>query len=334
MRIIFPIFALVFLQGISWSRTWTDASGKSIDAEIVSADEKSVTIEKAGKEFTIPLEKLSEKDREFVTEWVEEQEGEEAPQTAGSTKKGTADTFDGKPLVKGGKVNLYHYDYSAEVLEEVKKTKMTDTGFRVAIAVPADFDPAKPQKVFIVNAAGNNQQQLTSGNTGMMGSYAKACTDAGWVCLAYDTNIGRSKHYYDIIGTFNMLDDVWPDLKKWQFAVGGFSGGAKGSFDTGAFLIRNEHIVIGALLIGCNEDRSESCKKRHRAPSSGYRNMKVFMSTGDTDHYVSASSVKSVISSLKSNGLRNVRSEIFKGGHTIHQPHITDALKWFESPEK
>ena len=329
--LIVAALSLIASAPHSWSRTWTDSTGRTIEAEIVRADEKSVVIDKAGKEFTHALDKLTEADRDYVKEWLEKQETAEGSGSTGASADGNS--FDGKPLVKGGKVNVFHYPYDAETLDLVsRKFKGKDTGFRIGIAVPADFDPSKPQKVFVVHAPGNNDQQRSSGNTGAMGTYAKHCVDAGWVCLAYDSNLGRVPHTADQSSCFRVLCKVWPDINDWQFAVGGFSGGAKASFGTCGFLLRCECEVLGVFLAGCNKDTSEWGKKQHRAPSKGYRKLKVFLSTGDADSYVNEGQLKEVISSLRSNGMRNLRSERFKGGHVIHQPHIAEALKWFGSP--
>ncbi len=335
MQMIFPLMVCILLQGVAWSRTWTDASGKKMEAEIISADATNVTVNKAGKKFTIALEKLSESDRTFVSEWIEQQKEANPNPQGGGTSKGGGDQFDGKPFVKGGKVNLYEYEYDADTLKRVQKIhKGKDTGYRVAIAVPADFDPSMPQKVFIANTAVNNDGERSRGNTGVMGMYAKDCIDAGWVCLTYDSNIGRSNNNSDIYCAFDLLNKVWPKSKEWSFAVGGFSGGAKGCFDPCGFLIKHDYNVVGALLIGCNEDWSGKGKERYKASSSGYKKMKVFLSTGDKDNLVPEASVNSVLNSLKSNGLKNVKSESFSGGHAVHKPHIADALKWFASTEK
>lgn len=329
------ISAMLFLSACpsAWGRIWTDTSGKTIEAEIVSADSKEVVVKKAGKEFTIPLSRLSDEDGKYVEEWLAEEKSREAEENIGKPKVGDTETFDGKPLVRGGKVNLYEYPYSEENLADLKKYDKKDTGFRIGIAVPADFDPSKPQKLFVVSAPGNNDQQKRSGNTGALGTYAKACTDAGWVCLAWDTNIGRSKHDGDMLYSLRLLSKVWPEMKSWQFAVGGFSGGAKASFGVCAFLIRHDFDMVGVFLTGCNEDRSEGARKFYSAKASAYRKLRVFLSTGDADSYVNEGQLTAVIKSLKSNGMRTIRSERFKGGHTIYQPHIGDAVKWFEEKD-
>lgn len=138
-------------------------------------------------------------------------------------------TFDGKPLITGGKVNKYEYAYTEEDLATVKKKyKSDDTGFKIAIAVPHNFDPAGPMKVFIPSTAVNNAKQGLSGNFGVVGFYAKKCAENGWVCIAEDTNLGRKNHNMDFVRAFDKINKEWPGFKNAEFAVGGFSGGAKG----------------------------------------------------------------------------------------------------------
>jgi len=50
------------------SRTWTDVSGKfNVEAEMISLSEGNVILRSTlGKETTVPLEKLSKADREYV----------------------------------------------------------------------------------------------------------------------------------------------------------------------------------------------------------------------------------------------------------------------------
>jgi len=327
-------FLLLFVLGscLGEARTWTDVQGRTIEGNIVDASEKEVTVDRAGKEVVIPLSRLSEEDQEFVREWLEDKGDAKPVAVAASGPL----MFDGKPLKAGGVMNLFTYDYSEEHLVRVeKKHKAKDTGYKMAIAVPEGFDPSKPQRIFVVSAPVNNDQQRTSGNIGAFGSYAASCVANGWICFAYDTNIGRSNHNSDLLLSFDKLKQVWPDIVHWQFAVGGFSGGAKGCFDPCAFYLDQKLNVTGAFLGGCNEDRSGNAKDRYNTTSSAFRSLKVFTSTGTKDNLVSKSQAEAVSASLKKNGMRNQRNEFFEGGHQIHQPHFDAALKWFaEAAEK
>lgn len=56
-------------------RKWTNDTGKVIEAELVSHDESSVTLRMKGKEFRIPLDKLSQDDRDWLANREEEMKG-------------------------------------------------------------------------------------------------------------------------------------------------------------------------------------------------------------------------------------------------------------------
>jgi hypothetical protein len=58
-------------------RTFTNKSGKKIEARIVSSEGSKVTIaRKDGKSFTIPLSSLSEADQNYIQTWVAESASE------------------------------------------------------------------------------------------------------------------------------------------------------------------------------------------------------------------------------------------------------------------
>lgn len=329
---------LLFCLSSVWiceARTWTDVQGRTIEAELVRCDGTGVIVRMNGKEVTLPLSRLSEADQAFARESMGKQEDSVKPATKPSPTAGGGGAlmFDGKPLVAGGKKNVYDYPYDAEAQEVItKRWKTADTGYRIAIAVPKGFDPSKPQRVFIPFAPTNNAEQAKSGNVGAFDSYAPTCVANGWVCIAYGTNIGSTTHDADLLNAYQKIQSVWPNFRTWEFAVGGFSGGAKGCFFPCAYLLKQDCKVIGAYLSGCNEDRSERGKDAYKTPSSGYRRVKVFMSTGTKDHYVNKAQAEGVADSLKSNGMREQRLEWFEGGHQIHTAHFDLALKWFAEP--
>ena len=314
------------MSPMSYARTWTDKTGRTMEAEIVVADEKQVTVNKGGKEFKLPLENLSDGDQAFIKEWLEKKDAPAAkPDIDAPPPAAGGITFDGKPFTLGGKVNIYEYEYSPEKLAAAKKNKGNDTGYKIAIAVPADFDPAKPQKVFIPCTAENNAQQVLAGNVGMMNFFAKQCVASGWVCIAYDSNIGRVRYDGDMVAAWEKINSVWPQFKTWSFAVGGFSGGAKACFAPCGYLIKNGYKVSGAFLAGCNYDTSGEYQDIYRVPKSAYKDVKVFVGNpaGKSDY------APPVVSSLKKNGMSNVRSEVHQGGSSLDYGHLASALKWF-----
>lgn len=62
-------FLCFALLPLAWARTWTDAQGRQLEADLVSSDETKVTLKLGnGKIVPVPLIKLSDADREYVRE--------------------------------------------------------------------------------------------------------------------------------------------------------------------------------------------------------------------------------------------------------------------------
>ncbi|MEM7144537.1 MAG: hypothetical protein AAF591_05350 [Verrucomicrobiota bacterium] len=69
MALLAGLFILGVLPGdLVWAKTWTDREGNEIEAELVgySPADEVVTVLKQGKEFRLPLARLSDGDRDFV----------------------------------------------------------------------------------------------------------------------------------------------------------------------------------------------------------------------------------------------------------------------------
>lgn len=103
------------------TRTWVDGTGKfQIGGTLKSADEKQVQILKSdGRVVTVPLEKLSEKDRQFVEEFLKAEAAQNDPANpfaggepenpfAGGSPAGMSAAGDSEPLppTSPGRMNL------------------------------------------------------------------------------------------------------------------------------------------------------------------------------------------------------------------------------------
>lgn len=175
----------------------------------------------------------------------------------------------------------------------------------------------------------NSEAERKSGNCSKFGMYSKSCTDNGWVCIAIDSNTGVPSNYESQRLAFELISKEWPGFASSRFSAGGFSGGSKGCWGIVAWLIKNRHAVSGVYMGGCNSDYSESHKKSVGAPSGDYRKIRAYLSTGKSDTIASPTSSKEVQKSLESNGIRNVRYELYDGGHVFNSPQFVDSLKWF-----
>ena len=341
---ILAAFCLLCLQGMAQARTWTDNLGRTIEAEIVRADADSVTVLSGGREVKIPRSKLSEADKKYCDEWLEgldgdndgdsdpeeDDDGGKAKPAQGAGAKGEME-FDGKPLITGGKVNVFSYEYGPAALDAAKRSlKDGETGFRIGIAVPAGFDPSKPQRVFVANTAQNNAQQTLEGNTRMAEFFSKQCAEQGWVCFAFDSNLGRPLHNQDMVSAVAKMNEVWPKFSQWKFVSGGFSGGGKAAFWPAAFLIKNGYNVTGLFLANTNEDFSEVARKDYKIAKSDYANVVVFWGSGKWDPIASGAKGEMMKKSMERNGMKEVKVELHDGKHSLHHPQFIEALKWFE----
>jgi predicted peptidase len=121
------LLIFILTLAIAQARTWTDAKGRKIEAELVSQDETSVVLQLKGatKTVSVPLANLSEPDHEFLRAKAAEANapakpaGKYAAQWTGSFEKGD---FGGrlpfllrvpKEIKNGGKVPLLLFLHGA-----------------------------------------------------------------------------------------------------------------------------------------------------------------------------------------------------------------------------
>jgi hypothetical protein len=344
------IIASLFLLGsaLLTARTWTDVKGRALEAELVRVEGDVVIVKRNGAENSIKLGTLSQADQDHVAQWRRDQ----APgQPAAAAAPGVI-TLDGKPIETGGKMNLIEKPYSAETLKILAKHKGEsvgtgdssrdskkvadglETGLKLAVAVPKDFNPLKPMNVFIVITAVNSEEERAGGNIPKFHMYGKSCVDNGWVCLAIDSNNGVPMNFATYDEAFALIEKSWSGFPGSRFAAGGFSGGSKGCWGPIAWLVKTKRNAAGVFMGGCNEDHSERFRKQLSAAASGYRKIRAFMSTGKADTIATTAHAESVKKSLKTNDVKNVRLEFFDGGHSLFAAHFEVALKWWAEPEK
>lgn len=87
-------------------------------------------------------------------------------------------------------------------------------------------------------------------------------------------------------------------------------------------------------MAGCNHDASQGHRETYKSSKSDYKNLRIFLSTGDKDGLCKPEHNAGVIASLKSNGMKNIRNEFFDGGHSMKKEHFEQALDWFVTGEK
>jgi predicted esterase len=322
------------------ARVWTDTTGRKIDAEIVKLEGDQVVVNFKGREVKLPLAKLSADDRKFAEEWQKSQpaaEKKEAP--AGEL------SLCGTPLKADGSVTTVEEALSAAALKKFSKADTKPAKLKLAVALPAGFDPAKPQHVMWVSAPINNEGERKSGNIGAIGGYAGAATQAGWVVIAADTDQGnpRLEDNQNSEGgdlavhkqAVEALAKAWPAFKSWKFACCGFSGGAKATFFRAGDLLACDLQVVGLFLGGCNQDMTANAREETGFRKSGFKKTRVFISNGKTDNISTVDHATKVKDSVESQGYGDVKLELFDGGHSLNRDEFGKAMAWFkEVPAK
>lgn len=139
------IFAVMLALGpvCHAQREFTSSDGKKLRADIVRATDTEVTLKRDhdGKEFTIPLDRLSEADQSAVKAWLEKKKLNTRPkrQLTLSLKDGKTKTVEvpgGEYLTENGTLTLFpgdtiHLEFDdagkPHVVSEVKEPKRTIT---------------------------------------------------------------------------------------------------------------------------------------------------------------------------------------------------------------
>ncbi len=293
--LLLSLGACTLLQ-TSKARTFTDNQGRSIEAELISVGDSSVKVRRTdGNEFDLPLNILSETDREYVEQWETERREKLA---AGAPKPGETLTFDFPDLPK---------DF-----------KGAPAAFKVKI--PADYDPAKPVPLLIF---------LGGGTGGNEPGPALGLTRGDFVCagLPYPDD-GRNPAQDNMVGDFDKVWDYWrPMLAKLEEAIpnldprlrviGGFSNGGHAidgvlaeaefsEFFTAFFLIDGG----GALPSRYREVRDKHC----------------YVAWGENSP--NASNSEEVVSRAKRAGMVVVESPMEGVGHAFPESEKKKVTEW------
>lgn len=344
IRLLLPLlttFCVVVSPAIA--RVWTDTSGKTLEAEFVRVAGPTVILNSGGKEIPVPLTSLSAPDQAFIRTG---QEPAKAPGAASTPAVPAAQkelSLCGTPLNKDGGVTIVEQPLTPAALKSFSKASAKPSKLKLAVALPAGFDPDKPQRVMWTSAPINSDGERTSGNVGGIGGWVKPATQSGWVVVAADTDLGnpRLEDNQNATGgdlevhkqAVAVLSAAWPKFKTWQFACCGFSGGAKATFYRAGDLAVCNLNVIGMFLGGCNQDMTGAAIQETRCSKSDLKKIKVFISNGRNDNVSTVAHAEAVAKSTDA-FFRKVRLEIYEGGHGMNAGEFQKAMAWFVEDQK
>ncbi len=314
-----------WLAVFSEAREWTSSDGKTIEADLVRSTDDEVVLMMNGKEFTIPLSRLSQSDRDFV---------KEASAAAAVTKM----TLFGQKL-EVGQVNNFEIDLSEDAQKDLSDNKLAPSKIKIQLLLPPGFDPDQEQMVFWPVGGINNENERLKGNLGRFRAMSQEALKAGYVVIAADTEHGNPREttigiqegdhafHSDLI---ERVSAEWPQFKTWKHACGGNSSGAKGSFFRVAQLLANDVNVVGGFFAGCNGCYAEQAFDESGARKSALKPVKAWVSTGMQDKLVSREYNAKVVGQMESSGYRTIRNEFFEGGHGMSTAEFAKALAWFK----
>jgi hypothetical protein len=342
---------LFVLPEIAVARVWHDTLNRSWEGEFVRLEGGSAIFSVKGKEYPFSLQNLSAEDRLFIVRTLSSRPAASATLAPAQAQPSPASqqaasgggggmAYMGTALNPGSTVEAsFHLDEQRKkILSGFYDNKPTSI-VKVAIAVPKDFDPSKPQRVLITSAS-TTGDGLSIPN---MRIYTQAALDRGWVVMSADGEFGKPAgdkggdkdnigFRYALLETMLAgVNATWPRAKEtWSFATAGFSGGAGYASDQADVMTVLHWRVIGMLLMNGNYS-PDMWEKYIKGPKAPMHKIPVFYSAGQTDNVCKPDYMKSTIQQAKKGGFHTLRSEWHPGGHAPYAPHITEALQWFES---
>ncbi len=142
----------------------------------------SVILNSGGKEIPVPFASLSAPDQAFLRTGKEPAKAPAAPQQL---------SLGGTPLKPDGSVTIVEQPLSPAALKSFAKASAQPTTLKLAVALPAGFDPDKPQRIMWTSAPINSDGERTRGNVGGIGGWVKPATQSGWVVVAADPDLGN-----------------------------------------------------------------------------------------------------------------------------------------------
>lgn len=349
------IAAGVFLTGVSANgavRTWTDNLNRTWQGEFLRVDGPSAVFRVSGKEYPFPLANLSTADKLLIFKLRQAAPAgaaTPAPAPAASPAVDTVAapagtgrtwTYGSVPVEPGATVETdlpLPAEFVSAVAKAYGEAAPTPDHVRASLAVPADFDGGKPQKVLIgiATASGDVLSIPTTRD-----NYTKDGLAHGYVVLAVDGGYGKPKYNdatdYRLILLKVALAELnarFPQAKKeWTFATAGFSGGCGYAGHQALWLSTQGYRVTGIMMLNCNYPPTMwEHDPDMRGNTSRWHQIPAFFSFGTNDTVATPPMVKEAIDTTKRGGYQRVRVEEHPGNHQVWDAHVNVALEWFDA---
>jgi hypothetical protein len=207
-----------------------------------------------------------------------------------------------------------------------------------AIAVPDNFDPARPWPVLIVSPSSDRGYRDARA---WMRGFVDPALAAGWVVFATDPaevpanplDDDNELRFAMIRAAEAALAKAWPESVHWPLAFGGFSGGSKRSGVMAFLSTLQGRTPIGMFLGGCNEATPASALDAYGKPLPDFLRVPVYLSSGKRDKTATPAQHAEVELQLAAAGFKAIRLESNPGPHDVYAPHVREALEWFAAQQ-
>lgn len=356
LRTLLPVVSVILLRASASAavRTWTDDLNRTWQGDFLRVDGAAAVFMVNGKEYPFPMAHLSASDKLLIFKLRQTPPVAAPTPTAavpaaspgsdaapGATPAPTGKWTFGSVAVEPGATVETDLPLPAEYVAFVAKcygeAAPHPTHIRASLAVPADFDPDKPQKV-LIGVATASGDALSIPVT--KGAYTKDGLAHGYVVLAADGGDGKPKYgdgpdYRLVLLKIALaeLNARFPQAKKdWTFATAGFSGGAGYASHQALWLSTQGYRVGGMMLLnGGYYPTQWEHDTAMRGNTSRWHQIPVFISWGEKDTIAKPPLMQDSINYTKRGGYQRVRAESHPGGHQAWDAHINLALEWFDS---
>jgi len=326
------------------SRQWTSSEGNKIDAELVDFDGTTVTLLMKGRNYRIPIGKLSEGDQTWLEDWKENREKREAEslELISGLRKNAPIEFryatDTDGYFKGpfGKKLRKYYDDVRSIVDDPKRGKFMDCEESVAwkdqtaliFCPPSYTGDQTPHGIYINISAGDRP-------IGMPKGLGKVMED---LSMIYASPSGTSNARSDVRRIALVLDTLATLRKTYKIDesrifVGGVSGGGAMSaliavnypeFRASLCQVRN-FIIPHAMCVPYVEE-SDVRKIARRGQAYAWI-------TGDKDS--NHGSIVLCAKQFEDQGFVSKLFDVPGMGHTSASAKTFDeALRWAESASK
>ncbi|TLD69071.1 hypothetical protein FEM03_19575 [Phragmitibacter flavus] len=305
---------MVTLTGVQ-ARTFTDAGGRTMEAELISKQGDQVTIRRAdGVSFTVPANKFSAEDQAFIQQW--QPAGAPAPVSAAMVPTGPGD-----PRVKAGEVVALEFP----ALPKDHNGNVATCNVRI----PDNYDAKKPVPLLVWMGGGKGSNSPNGGFPLVdKAEYAIAA-------LPFPSSVGTPR---DAMRTDEM-DEIWkyhqvmlaelvkllPNLDPKVRIVGGFSNGAH---TIGVYISKAEKEFVelfNAFVIIEGGSPEPTAKKR-------LRNKYAYLAWGDDlSKQGGKSYMQSMVACAENARLEVTESNMEGIGHAFPDEEKAAVKKWIES---